>query len=493
MLGKVMELAKDAFFGVVGWMGSKVSSGIDEFNSQSAQARDLVVSTVGGALGSLGSFLGDNLNAIFTQIKSVFQWVTNKILAPFRFMSDTINEYADKWKDVPLVGSALGGLQKTLGLVSKASSNVAEATLTEGQRRVQQIRAYRDELMEKAATKVGAWKDYAVTKGSDFASQAMGYASQQANVALDYGSNQAGNFLEFGKKKAASAYEAGKGVATTMASDIKKDFGELTERAKAYDYEGTFNEWKGKATDLIKTMGNVDMQGVHPGLRQSFLNAVKEYRELGGDKDILITSGYRSLAKQAELFKKMPDKAAPPGRSLHNFGFAIDADRFSGALGEMDRMGLLSKFGLERPIPDEPWHVQPKGITLKAAKAGIYSADNPQDQGAKSAGPTFQESMQARKTPSVSMVTTPVPGATSSSTVAPVSRAPSIMAPGAPIPPITKTNVTESVPAPVAQVAPPSPTSSQSAGPTRSASVDDIPMFAYSDAGFFAANLGALT
>lgn len=45
---------------------------------------------------------------------------------------------------------------------------------------------------------------------------------------------------------------------------------------------------------------------------------------------VLITSGYRTFAKQAELHKQNPSNAKP-GYSLHNYGLAIDFNLFKGA------------------------------------------------------------------------------------------------------------------------------------------------------------------
>jgi hypothetical protein len=75
-----------------------------------------------------------------------------------------------------------------------------------------------------------------------------------------------------------------------------------------------------------------------------------------------------------------PGMAAKPGSSLHNSGLAVDIP--SNTANELDKLGLLQKYGMERPISNEPWHIQPKGVSVAAAKSGIYSADAPKDQGA---------------------------------------------------------------------------------------------------------------
>jgi LAS superfamily LD-carboxypeptidase LdcB len=77
-------------------------------------------------------------------------------------------------------------------------------------------------------------------------------------------------------------------------------------------------------------------------------------------KDITVTSGYRSVQKQAELYAKDPTKAAKPGSSLHNFGYAIDVN--SSDANKLSTLGLLDKWGFSRPLMGmgEPWHIEPQ-------------------------------------------------------------------------------------------------------------------------------------
>ena len=104
-----------------------------------------------------------------------------------------------------------------------------------------------------------------------------------------------------------------------------------------------------------------------------------EYQQLTGKK-LPVNSAFRSIDEQAKLYKTKPKgMAAAPGSSLHNFGFAVDTN--SGVGGELQKNGLLAKYGFERPISKEPWHMQPAGMTLAAARSGLYSGDAPADQG----------------------------------------------------------------------------------------------------------------
>jgi hypothetical protein len=137
----------------------------------------------------------------------------------------------------------------------------------------------------------------------------------------------------------------------------------------------------------------------------------QEYFEKTGKK-ININSGYRSMEEQAALFKSKPKgMAAKPGSSLHNFGLAVDIP--SNTANDLDQMGLLSKYGFERPIANEKWHIQPKGVSVAAARSGLYSADAPADQGGGSAA-TDSGASATPTTPKVVDAATDVSTASSS-------------------------------------------------------------------------------
>jgi len=70
---------------------------------------------------------------------------------------------------------------------------------------------------------------------------------------------------------------------------------------------------------------------------------------------LIVNSGYRSDAEQAELYKRHPDPkwVAPPGRSLHRWGTELD-------LGPASVYGWLARnagrFHFIQRYPHEPWH-----------------------------------------------------------------------------------------------------------------------------------------
>lgn len=120
---------------------------------------------------------------------------------------------------------------------------------------------------------------------------------------------------------------------------------------------------------------SVDLNGLNPQLKERFAALAKEYNEKTGKK-IQVNSGYRSPEEQAALYAKLgPPKAAPPGRSRHESGLAIDIN--SPDANKAIELGLMSKYGFTRPVRGETWHVEP----IETAKRGP-TPDNPYKPGA---------------------------------------------------------------------------------------------------------------
>ena len=112
-----------------------------------------------------------------------------------------------------------------------------------------------------------------------------------------------------------------------------------------------------------KANSGVDVSGINPAIWHNFIGMAQEYAQKGGVIDI--TSGSRSPEKQKALYAEAvrtgrTKYVAKPGRSMHEFGYAIDMDRGDG--NALDRMGLLSKWHFARPMPYEPWHTELAGL-----------------------------------------------------------------------------------------------------------------------------------
>jgi len=114
----------------------------------------------------------------------------------------------------------------------------------------------------------------------------------------------------------------------------------------------------------ISLNGRMTQDRIHnldPNVRNLFTGMAREYHSLTG-KTIPVNQGFRSREDQAALFARMPDRAARPGRSLHEHGLALDISSITA--NELDKLGLMRKYGFTRPISGETWHIEPAGIAL---------------------------------------------------------------------------------------------------------------------------------
>jgi hypothetical protein len=112
---------------------------------------------------------------------------------------------------------------------------------------------------------------------------------------------------------------------------------------------------------FISLKPGVDIENLHPEVRKNLLAMAQEYGEITG-KSISLNDAFRSYEKQAEIHRRSPGTSAAPGKSLHEFGLAMDADR--GIMNELDKLGLMKKYGFTRPVGSEPWHFEPAGIQM---------------------------------------------------------------------------------------------------------------------------------
>lgn len=117
---------------------------------------------------------------------------------------------------------------------------------------------------------------------------------------------------------------------------------------------------------LKKANAGVDLNGLNPMLSKHLLGMAQEYGEKTG-QSIVVNSAYRSYEKQAALHRADPDKAAKPGKSLHEFGLAMDINERIAS--KLESLGLMKKYGFTRPVGKEGWHVEPAGIQANLNKA----------------------------------------------------------------------------------------------------------------------------
>jgi hypothetical protein len=123
----------------------------------------------------------------------------------------------------------------------------------------------------------------------------------------------------------------------------------------------------GNAADqFIKLRKGAKLEGMNPEMLKLFRGMAEEYGTLTG-KQIPVNSGARDFADQMALYKADPSKAAKPGGSLHEKGLALDID--TATANELERLGLMRKYGFTRPVGGETWHIEPAGIQPAISQA----------------------------------------------------------------------------------------------------------------------------
>ena len=110
-----------------------------------------------------------------------------------------------------------------------------------------------------------------------------------------------------------------------------------------------------------------NVEGLNPSLLQNLRGMSQDYYEKTGKK-LSVNEAKRSFEQQKALYNANPGKAAPPGSSLHEVGLAVDMPTVQ--LDELEKMGLMRKYGFTRPVGGESWHAEPAGIqvNIKAAR-----------------------------------------------------------------------------------------------------------------------------
>jgi hypothetical protein len=132
--------------------------------------------------------------------------------------------------------------------------------------------------------------------------------------------------------------------------------------------------------------------GLNPDYAARVAQLVMAAEQELGPGALKITSAYRSPEKQAELYEAAirkygsPEAArkwvAPPGRSKHNAGLAVD---FANAQGSLLRDASsreaqwirenAGRFGLDVPMSWEPWQVELAGARGQSGAPGAPSVN----------------------------------------------------------------------------------------------------------------------
>ncbi|MDQ3574578.1 MAG: M15 family metallopeptidase [Actinomycetota bacterium] len=99
------------------------------------------------------------------------------------------------------------------------------------------------------------------------------------------------------------------------------------------------------------------------GLNPEFLRRFQAYNAQCWGGALKITDGFRSRDQQADLFRRKPNLAAPPGRSNHELGLAIDHDKSEQGT-EAHRQCAIQNHLFYPMWPGcsskvEKWHIEP--------------------------------------------------------------------------------------------------------------------------------------
>ena len=132
-----------------------------------------------------------------------------------------------------------------------------------------------------------------------------------------------------------------------------KDVGRYANPQERYD---TLSGMEGRLYNLggglTGNAGNVSR--LNPELQKALAGALAEYRDQTG-RLATITSGHRTSEEQSRI--SSPYMKARSGKSRHETGNAVDISSRDAA--EMERLGILQKYGLHRPYGDkDPVHIE---------------------------------------------------------------------------------------------------------------------------------------
>jgi hypothetical protein len=123
-----------------------------------------------------------------------------------------------------------------------------------------------------------------------------------------------------------------------------------------------------------------DGEGMRPDVAVAYDRMAAAAKRAG--LDLVVVSGFRSDAEQAELFARHPDPrwVAPPGHSLHRCATELDLGS-SSAYGWLD--SNAGRFGFVRRYSWEPWHFGFDGGPPPCSQAGnaVTTAGAPGEEG----------------------------------------------------------------------------------------------------------------
>lgn len=318
--------------------------------SRSSQAGGISVS------GMLSSLIGSSLvGKALSSIESVLGGKTGGLI---KSVLPSIIKYAPRLASfalpaIALAGSAYAGWELGTSLYEKYSTEILDAIdsvintathivqgIKEGYEFLTSVMKAPAEKLKEAGARLSRWWDTnPISRGADYVAKG---SARAATIISDKASH-------VGSAVVSGAQDVGSAVSSRVDSIITTASG-----AKNY-----ISDRVGKLFTLNRS--TVDFDNLDPTVKSSFETMAEEYRLMGGTKPLNIESARRSTEQQAKLHAANPKLAAKPGHSLHEQGRALDIDRATA--GELESMGLLSKYGFSRNVKDEPWHLSYTGNT----------------------------------------------------------------------------------------------------------------------------------
>ena len=140
-----------------------------------------------------------------------------------------------------------------------------------------------------------------------------------------------------------------------LDSVTKKTAGKLNSAT------GSLMAGGGSLENLIPGVDKTKITNLNPNILELLTGMAKEYNTLTGKK-IPVNEAFRTFQDQQALQRKRPGFAAKPGTSLHEHGLAVDVD--SVVVAELEKLGLLRKYGFTASVGGEPWHLEPIGVSI---------------------------------------------------------------------------------------------------------------------------------
>lgn len=142
---------------------------------------------------------------------------------------------------------------------------------------------------------------------------------------------------------------------------------------------GTVPASTGPVSDNLVVGKGVDLKNLNADTLNRLNGMADEYYAMTGER-LRITSGYRSIEKQAALYNAphTPGFVAMPGKSMHNYGLAIDIDGSNKSwstnqASKLEKLGLLSKYSFHRPVRKEAWHVEDNTVNRSQVQSTGYA------------------------------------------------------------------------------------------------------------------------